>query len=87
MNRQRLQEHLDALRAELERLPAQAPGRERLRQLVERIDAQLDEQRDSEPHESFLSGVREAVADFEAEHPRAAGLLRRLVDTLSSMGI
>ena len=87
MNRQRLQEHLDELRLELEQLPAAAPGRERLHKIVTRIEAQLDDRQASEPRESFLSGMNEAVADFEAEHPRAAGLLRRFVDTLSSMGI
>ena len=87
MNRPQLQQHLDELRAELDRLPADAPGRARLQELVARIDAQLDDQRDSEPQESFRDGISEAAAEFEVEHPRAAGLLRRFVDALSSLGI
>jgi predicted transcriptional regulator len=87
MNRNELQNTLAELRAELAQLPADAPGRERLAQLMARIDAQLDEQRESEPQDSFLHGVNEAAAEFEVEHPRTAGLLRRFVNTLSSMGI
>ncbi|MEC9363468.1 MAG: DUF4404 family protein [Sinimarinibacterium flocculans] len=87
MDRQQLQRHVDELRQELDRLPADAPGRERLQQLVARIDAQLDEHHPSEPQESFQQGMQEAVTEFEADHPRAAALLRRFVDTLSSMGI
>lgn len=87
MDRKQLQQYVDELRAELDRLPDDAAGRERLHQLVARIDAQLDERRASEPQESFRQGMQEAVAEFEAEHPRAASLLRRVVDTLSSMGI
>ncbi len=87
MNRNELQRTVDELRSELAQLPADAPSRERLAQLMARIDTQLDEQRESEPQESFVHGVNEAATEFELEHPRTAGLLRRLVNTLSSMGI
>lgn len=87
MDPQQLQQTVEELRSELASLPAGAPGRARLQKLVARIDAQLDEQRESEPQESFLHGMNEAAAEFEVEHPRTAGLLRRFVDTLSSMGI
>ncbi|MFA5940401.1 MAG: DUF4404 family protein [Sinimarinibacterium sp.] len=87
MNLQRLHRDLAELRAELDHLPAEAPGRARLLDLATRIEAQLDESRDSEARDSLVRGVREAVADFELEHPRAAGVLQRIVQTLSSMGI
>jgi hypothetical protein len=87
MDRQQLRAHVDELRTELDRLPAGTVGRERLQQLIARIDSQLDEQRPSEPAETFREGMQESVAEFEVEHPRAAALLRRFIDTLSSMGI
>ncbi|MEQ1437973.1 DUF4404 family protein [Fontimonas sp. SYSU GA230001] len=87
MNLQQLHRDLNELRAELDRLPPDAPGRARLRDLAARIEAQLDASRPSEPHASLVHGVRDAVAEFEVEHPRAAGVLQRIVQTLSSMGI
>lgn len=87
MNLQRLHRDLTELRAELDRLPADAPGRARLLDLAERIEAQIDESRDSEPRDTLVRGVNEAVAEFEVEHPRAAGVLQRIVQALSSMGI
>lgn len=87
MDRQKLREHVDELGAELDRLPTGTAGRERLQHLITRIEAQLDEHRASEPAESFRDSMQESVAEFEAEHPQAAALLRRFIDTLSSMGI
>lgn len=87
MDSQRLHQDLNDLRRELDRLPADAAGRERLLALVARIEAQLDERSESEPRESLVRGIDEAAAEFEVEHPRAAGLLQRIVQTLSSMGI
>lgn len=87
MNLQRLHRDLAELRAELDRLPAEAPGRARLLDLAARIEAQLDASRGAEARDSLVRGVSEAVAEFELEHPRAAGVLQRIVQTLSSMGI
>lgn len=87
MNPQRLHQDLGELRQELERLPADAQARQHLLALIARIEAQLDEARESEPREALVRGIDEAVAEFEVEHPRAATLLQRIVHTLSSMGI
>jgi hypothetical protein len=87
MDRERLHQDLSALRAELDRLPADAPGRERLLTLVQRIEAQLDEEVESEPRDSLVNGIDEDAAEFQVEHPRTASLLQRIVHTLSSMGI
>ncbi len=87
MKQQRLNQDLDELRAELDRLPAEAAGRARLLALLARIEAQIDDADRAEPRESLVHGLEEAVTDFEVEHPRAATVLRRLVQTLSAMGI
>lgn len=87
MNLQRLHRDLAELRTELDRLPHDAPGRASLLDLTSRIEAQLDESVDSEPRDTLVRGMRDAVAEFEVEHPRAAGVLQRIVQALSSMGI
>lgn len=87
MNLQRLHRDLAELRAELDRLPPDAPGRRSLLDLTARIETQLDESVESEPRDTLVRGVRDAVTEFEVEHPRAAGVLQRIVQALSSMGI
>lgn len=87
MSPQRLHEDLAALRTELDRLPADTAARERLLALIARVEAQLDAERDREPREVLVGGIDEAIAEFEMDHPRTAAVLRRIVDTLSSMGI
>lgn len=91
MSQQQLNTDLTELRAEIERLPANAAGRERLIQLAQRIERQIDESAKADAQEesedSLIDGINEAAADFEVEHPRTTGLLRRIINTLSSMGI
>lgn len=87
MKEQELQRTLSALRAELDQLPASAPGRPRMLDLLARIEAQLDPAGTAPGEDKLLDGVQQAATEFEVEHPQASALLQRLVQTLSSMGI
>jgi hypothetical protein len=81
----RLKEDLAQLRSELNRLATDAPGRERLLALVERIEAELGAA--PQRNEPLVDGLSSAITDFEVEHPQATAILQRIVATLSSMGI
>lgn len=87
MNEQELQRALSALRAELDQLPASAPGRPRMLDLLARIEAELASSSNAPPEESLLDGIHQAAAEFEVEHPQTSALLQRIVQTLSNMGI
>ncbi len=87
MNEQELQQTLTALRAELDRLPESAAGREKMLGLLARVEAQLDPSIPSTPEETLLDGINQAATEFEVEHPKASALLQRIVHTLSAMGI
>lgn len=87
MNEQELQHTLSALRAELDQLPASAPGRPRMLELLARIEAELASSSTSPPEDSLLDGIHQAATEFEVEHPQASALLQRIVQTLSNMGI
>jgi hypothetical protein len=87
MNEQELQQTLTALRAELDRLPESAAGREKMLGLLARVEAQLDPSTPSTPEETLLDGIHQAATEFEVEHPKASALLQRIVHTLSAMGI
>ncbi len=81
----RLKEDLAQLHHELDKLTADAPGRERLLALVERIETELRES--PQRTEPLVDGLSGAITDFEVEHPQATAILQRIVATLSSMGI
>ncbi|WP_169577430.1 DUF4404 family protein [Sinimarinibacterium sp. CAU 1509] len=85
MHQDRLKQDIAQLRSELNQLDADAPGRERLLSLVERIEAELGES--SQRTEPLVDGLSSAITDFEVEHPRATEILQRIVASLSSMGI
>lgn len=81
-----LKKEFATLRAELEQLPENVSGSDKLRTLIDRLEQDL-EQRDSEAHADLVDSVNRASAEFEIEHPQAAVLLRRLISALSSMGL
>jgi hypothetical protein len=81
-----LQAHLDQLRRELadaEQLDRDT--RALLVEVAEDIDQILEE---SAPNYDSLRGRIEAAAvRFEAEHPRFAGIMSDITDTLAKLGI
>ncbi len=87
MSDPQLQKAVDELRDELEQLPADAPGRERLRTLLENVEAHLASEDAPILHQPLVDGLNAAVTEFEVEHPRATAVLQRIVSALSSMGI
>ncbi|MCP5153428.1 MAG: DUF4404 family protein [Ectothiorhodospiraceae bacterium] len=85
---EKLHETLEALRAEIARLEGRDPrARGRLEALVEDIERRIAEPDDVEHHENLIDGLREAIDQFEVEHPRATGLLNHVMVTLANMGI
>jgi len=78
--------HLDALRRELADTSAlDAQTRELLIEVAEDIDEALGA---NEPdYASLRTRIETAALKFEAEHPRFAGILSHLTDTLAKLGI
>jgi len=86
MPKDSLKVHLEALRRELaEAESVDAETRTRLAEVADEIDEVLGE---SEPdYESLRERLEAATLEFEAEHPRFAGILRYITDTLAKLGI
>ena len=83
-------EHLDKKISELRQEIAQIrfnkdEDKQHLEQLIEEIEKVEDT--DQEEDESIVSNIKETVAKFETEHPRATGILNDIMVTLSNMGI
>lgn len=89
MPRRKLQELIASLHRELERTPElDDDGRRMLHELTDDIEAAVG--REEAPHgsrDSAVERVETAAVRIEAEHPRLAGILGEIVDTLGRLGI
>ncbi len=82
------------LRQELEKLRSEAANTEndpesvqRLQTLITEIEKKLANPDDTDHHNTLVSEIRESINHFEAEHPRATGILNDIMVALSNMGI
>lgn len=85
MPQQRLREQLEQLAGEIDRLTIDDSRKEQLQALIDRVEQQL--QTDEDDAWDLREQVEETVTQFEAEHPTLTGVLRRILVTLSSMGV
>ena len=75
------------LRKEIEGLGDQNPElKARLETLLNELEDRL-EATDDENHLHLVEDMKEAVSQFEIEHPRLTGILNDLMVTLSNLGI
>ena len=85
---ERIHELAIKLRAELAAADElDADTRLRLEQLAAEIDTAADPETDNEFLPDSLEDLERAALTFDAEHPRVAGILRNIADTLTKMGI
>ncbi len=87
MPTERLQVLLQQLQQEISQLDESgSEERQRLETLVSEIEATLD-QDSADQHATLLDGLRAKLIETESDHPTASGIARRLMQTLSDMGI
>ena len=85
---ERIHELAHKLKAELAAADElDADTRQRLEQLAHEIDSAADPDTDDQFMPDSLEDLERAALTFEAEHPRVAGVLRSIADTLTKMGI
>ena len=83
--KQRLHELLEELHGELQNSDAlDDAARQELRTLAGEIEDAVGE---DSVAESAMQRVEDVTLEFEAEHPRIAGILGNIADTLSKLGI
>ncbi|MBM4201471.1 MAG: DUF4404 family protein [Gammaproteobacteria bacterium] len=76
------------LRAEIEQLDkADAATRERLEELVDRLEQQLTAAELGQHQLHLVEDIKDAITEFEVEHPRMTGILNDIMVTLSNLGI
>jgi len=87
MPEQQLRKNLEKLRAEIDQVAdSDTQTKARLDALINDIEASIDPDRESGDIK-LVENVKEAVAHFETEHPRATAILNDIMVTLSNMGI
>jgi hypothetical protein len=88
MNEQKIFDALDELRQEIERLDLQdAASKERLSGLVQSIEQRMIPGVVDEDRPDVIEEVKDAVTQFEVEHPRITGILNDIMMALSNLGI
>lgn len=88
MSDRQLDEHLEALRAEIGDLDAaDAAARTKLLALAHEIEMKLEGSGSVDEGGGLTDDLRDAIREYEVEHPRATGVLNQILMTLSNMGI
>ncbi len=88
MNNIKLQHELERLRKEVNEVTSNNDDvKEKLNLLISDIEKKLDKPTDEDHHNNLVQGVKDAIGQFESEHPRATAILNDIMVTLSNMGI
>jgi hypothetical protein len=91
MSQDDIQHTLAELKQQLGQLSdTDAAVKQRMEILIAAIESQLTEETSDEASyedKGLIDQLNESVEQFEAEHPQVTGVLRRIMQTLSDMGI
>ena len=87
MNKQQLRENLDQLSAAIEGLQAPEADKNKLDALIVDIERQINQPLLEEESQTLVEQVDSIVSSFESDHPTVAGILNRIMVTLTSMGV
>jgi chromosome segregation ATPase len=89
MNNDELKRQLNELHKELERAHTLGPEeKDRFGSLMsEMVEIAQGEEGAEETKETLREKLEHKASDFDAEHPRLAGVLRQVIDALGKMGI
>ena len=87
MSKEQVLSDLSRLLDEVDRLPLESAERQRLHGLISDVELHLDEDRATGETLEIVDTVEELATRLEADHPSFVGVLRRIMNTLSSMGV
>jgi hypothetical protein len=91
MSQDDIQHTLAELKQQLGQLSdTDAAVKQRIERLIADVESHLTEETSDEAshgHQGLIDQINESVEQFEAEHLQMTGVLRRIMQTLSDMGI
>lgn len=82
-----IHDKLQHLEQELATLDMDPARRQRLQQLVDAIERELDEEDEYSDPPGLRDTLDELVSEFDAEHPTLSGILKDLMVKLASIGV
>ena len=86
--KQRLQKLLEELQTELGSTDAlDDQAKEQLRGIAQEIEGAVGPDEDKGLGSDSMNQLEQAAVGFQSEHPRLAGILAQITDTLSKLGI
>ena len=87
MASRKLHNDLEKLRDEINHLAADdVASRKRLDKIINDLEKKL-ENPDASDDEGLMNNLKDAIAHFETEHPRATAILNDIMVALSNIGI
>lgn len=88
MTEKQINAALEELRKEIEKLEVgDQTAKEHLASLVENIENRLESPESGEEDHDLVEEMKDAVTQFEVEHPRITGIINDIMMTLSNVGI
>ena len=86
--KQRLQKLLEELQTELGSTDAlDDQAKEQLRGIAQEIEGAVGPDEDKGLGSDAMNQLEQAAVGFQSEHPRLAGILAQITDTLAKLGI
>ena len=87
MENKEIFQDLSRLLDEIDQLPLDDEERRRLHKLVGDIEGHVQTPEEAEHPAELADTVDQLITRFEADHPAFTGVLRRVMNTLGSMGV
>ncbi len=87
MSKEEVRKDLSQLLKEVDRLSVDDAERQRLNGLISDLERHLDDESVDAADADIVDTVEELATRLEADHPGLVGMLRRVMNTLASMGV
>lgn len=88
MTEKTISQALAELRTQIDQLAASdSATREKLENLISDLEENIHTLEDNEHQLHLIADLREAISEFEVEHPRLTGILNDIMVALGNLGI
>lgn len=88
MTEKNVSQAIAELRSQIDQLAtSDSTTREKLESLISDIEDNIHKLEGGEHHAHLIGDLREAISEFEVEHPRLTGILNDIMVALSNLGI
>jgi hypothetical protein len=87
MDKSQIYDDLTQLVSEIDRLPIDEAETRRLHELLTRLEAHVEGREEESGPQEIVDTVDQVISRLETDHPTFTGVLRRVMNALSSMGV